>query len=176
VAVVVALLAVSIPDFSHSAFSDKPWERESRGPEYAIARSLQYTTGPGDVVLTSPGRVLAVRYYLGPDRQYFTPIGGVQRGLFDFRDRVTRLRQTDPAAVADRLAQQPAGTRVAFVTDAVPPRDQTYWIELDRVMDRIGWSLADDPRLELTYTGQLPNPYGDTEVFVYRVQDDARDG
>jgi hypothetical protein len=173
VAVVAALLVVSIPDFSASAFADKPWQRESRGPEYAIGRALEYSTGPGDVVLTSPGRVLAVRYYLGEDREYVTPIGGVQRGLFDFRDRVTRLRQTDPAAVAERLAQQPPGTRIAFVTDAVPPRDQTYWIELDRVMDRIGWALAADPRLELVYSSQLRQPYSDTEVFVYRVREPA---
>jgi|GEM_PF-6746085 hypothetical protein len=173
VAVVAALVVVSIPDFTASAFADKPWQRESRGPEYAIARSLQYSTDPGDVVLTSPGRVLAVRYYLGQDREYLTPIGGVQRGLFDFQDRVTRLRATDPAAVAQALAARPPGTRVAFVTDSVPPRQQTYWIELDRVMDRIGWALADDPRLELVSSGDLPDPYRDTEVVVYEVRDPA---
>jgi len=176
VAVVAALVVVSIPDFSRSAFADQPWERESRGPEYAIARSLQYSTEPGDVVFTSPGRVLAVRYYLGQDREYLTPIGGVQRGLFDFQDRVTRLRATDPAAVAEAVAGGPVGSRVAFVTDAGPPRQQTYWIELDRVMDRVGWALADDPRLERIYSGELPDPYGATEVVVYRVRDPAATG
>lgn len=173
-AVLLGLLVVSIPDFGYSAFATAPDEREIRGPESAIAATLASTTTPGDVVLTSPGRVLAVRYYLGEDRQYVTPIGGVSQGLFDFRDRVTRLRLTDPQAVAERAAELSPGSRLAFVHDrgAVPEarRDQPYWVELDRVMDRIGRALRDNPDLELVYVGQLPDPYSQIVVDVYAVR------
>jgi 4-amino-4-deoxy-L-arabinose transferase-like glycosyltransferase len=168
VAVLGALLVVSLPDLSYSAFASDT-ERESRGPEYDIARMLDYSTQTGDVVFTSPGRTLAVRYYLGTDRQYRTAIGGVSRGLFDYRDRVTRLRATDPRQIADSLAQQPAGTRIAFVHDAGAPLPQRYWMELDRVMDRISWYLRDDERLELVFNGELPDPYGATFVDVFEV-------
>jgi 4-amino-4-deoxy-L-arabinose transferase-like glycosyltransferase len=167
VVVLLALLAVSIPDVSRSSFADEP--RESRGPEYDIARMLDYSTQSGDVIVTSPGRTLAVRYYLGPDRDYRTAIGGVTRGLFDYRDRVTRLRAADPVAVAAELADHPVGTRIAFVHDMGAPLPQRYWIELDRVMDRISWELSDNPRLDLVFNGELPDPYGSTRVDVYEV-------
>jgi hypothetical protein len=174
-ATLLGLLVVSIPDFGYSAFATAPDEREVRGPETAIAATLASTTTPGDVVLTSPGRVLAVRYYLGEDRLYLTPIGGVSQGLFDFRDRVTRLRQTDPRAMAERVADRAPGSRIAFVHDrgAVPEtrRHQPYWVELDRAMDRIGWALRNDTELEHIYDGELPDPYSHIDVDVYAVRD-----
>jgi hypothetical protein len=172
VAVVLGLVAVSIPDVSSSAFATTP-ERATRGPEYAISQAVRYTTDPGDIVFTSPGRVLAIRYYVGPARVYLTPIGAVSGGIFDYRDRVTRLRETDPQEVAARLADRAPGTRILFVHDRGLPLPQVYWQELDRVMDRVGWALADDPTLERVYSGDLPSPYDYIDVEVYEVREDA---
>lgn len=170
-AVVGALVVVSLPDFSYSAFATTPDQREIRGPENAIAQTLAYTTGADDVVLTSPGRILAVRYYLGEDRLYLTPIGGVSQGIFDYRDRVTKLRETDPDAVAARIADRAPGSRIAFVHDRGVPIEHPYWIELDRVMDRIAFALRADPDLQLVYEGQLPAPYSHIDVDVFTVRD-----
>jgi hypothetical protein len=55
------------------------------------------------------------------------------------------------------------------VHDAGAPLPQRYWMELDRVMDRISWYLRDDERLELVFNGELPDPYGATFVDVFEV-------
>jgi len=166
--VVAALLVAAVPDLTRSvaALDD---DRITRGPEKAIADSLALTTRDGDVVVTSPGRVLAIRYYLGPDRDYVTPIGRVYEGRFDYRNRVARLDAVDPAAVAARIADQPAGTRVAFVHDVGDPWDHPYWIALDRAMVGIADELATDPRLTYVATTYLPGPLDGIVIHVYEV-------
>ncbi len=168
-AVVVALVLVSLPDFSRSAFPSRPWDRESRGPEYRIATALQRTTAPGDVVVTSPGRVLAIRYYLGEDREYVTPIGRVTEGTFDFRDRVARLQAIDPAAVTASIAQQPPGTRIAFVHDSGAPWDHPYWVELDRAMDALGRQLVATDQLTQVRDYRIPGPNDAIDLWVFEV-------
>lgn len=168
-AVLASLAFVAVPDLTRSAFADPVTEREVRGPEYAVANSLALTTEPGDVIVTSPGRVLAIRYYLGAERDYVTPIGRVYQGRFDYRDRVERLRSVDAALVADRLAQRPPGTRVAFVHDIGPPFDHPYWVALDDAMDEIGGELRGSDRLELISSAQLPGPHDGIAIEVFEV-------
>jgi len=172
-AVIAALVVVALPDFTRSAFPSVPWVRESRGPEYRIALALERATAPGDVVVTSPGRVLAIRYYLGGDREYVTPIGRVTGGTFDFRDRVSRLQQTDAAAVAEELAQRPPGTRIAFVHDSGAPWDHPYWIELDRAMDAVGRRLVTAEEVTQVRDYRLPGPNDAIDLWVFEVDGDA---
>ena len=170
-AVLASLAFVAVPDLTRSAFADPVTEREVRGPEYAVANSLALTTEPGDVIVTSPGRVLAIRYYLGADRDYVTPIGRVYEGRFDYRDRVERLRTVDATLVADRLAQRPAGTRVAFVHDIGTPFDHPYWIALDDAMNEIGDELRASDQLELVSIARLPGPHDGIAVEVFTVRE-----
>lgn len=165
-ALVVALLVSAVPDIARSAFSDAD-DRDIRGPEYAISSVLSRSTGADDVVVTSPGRVLALRYYVGPDRDYVTPIGRVHQGRFDYRDRVNRLSSTDPQAVAERVARGDPGTRIAFVHDLGMPIRHPYWIRLDVAMDRIGRALENDDTLEVVARATLPGPHDGIEVVVF---------
>jgi hypothetical protein len=175
-AVIVALAFVAVPDLSRSAFGEATQVRDIRGPEAAIGVTLAATTSGGDVVVTSPGRVLAVRYYLDDDRDYVTPIGRVYDGRFDYRDRVQRLEEADPSAVADRLASRPAGTRVAFVHDMGIPVDHPYWIALDEAMDAIGRELRASPSLTQVDSWRLPEPYDWIGVAVFEVVEQAQPG
>lgn len=175
-AVVLALAFVAVPDLSRSAFGEAAQAQEIRGPEAAIGATLAATTSAGDVVVTSPGRVLAVRYYLGDDRDYVTAIGRVYDGRFDYRDRVRRLEEADPRAVADRLASHPAGTRVAFVHDIGIPIDHPYWIALDESMDAIGHELRASPSLTQVDSWRLPEPYDWIGVAVFEVVEQAQPG
>jgi hypothetical protein len=82
-----------LPDFSRSVFARSPVTAAGPGARGMPSRQpWRSATEPGDVVVTSPGRVLAIRYYLGADRDYVTPIGRVYHGRFDYRNRVERLR------------------------------------------------------------------------------------
>ena len=170
-AVLASLAFVAVPDLTRSAFADPVTQREVRGPEYALANSLAFSTGPGDVVVTSPGRVLAIRYYLGADRDYVTPIGRVYEGRFDYRDRVERLLAVDAALVAERLADRPPGTRVAFVHDIGTPWDHPYWIALDDAMNEIGAELRDSERLEQVSAARLPGPHDGIAINVFEVRE-----
>ena len=167
-AVIVALLVAAVPDLARSVGALDE-DRISRGPESAIAQTLSRTTAEGDVVITSPGRVLAIRYYLGPDRDYVTPIGRVYDGRFDYRNRVDRLQTADPSAVATRVSDQPVGTRIAFVHDVGEPWDHPYWTALDDAMVSISDELAADPTLEHLVTSYLPGPLDAIVVDVYQV-------
>lgn len=169
VAVLAALALVAVPDFSRSALGQDAATREIRGPEAAVASSIDLATSPGDVVVTSPGRVLAVRYYLGGDRDYVTPIGRVYDGRFDYRDRVERLSEVDPAQVAGSLAGRPAGTRVAVVHDIGLPIDHPYWIALDDAMDGIMRTLRGSDRVEQVASWRLEEPYEWIGVTVFEV-------
>ena len=170
-AVLASLAFVAVPDLTRSAFTDPVTQREVRGPEYALANSLALSTDPGDVVVTSPGRVLAIRYYLGADRDYVTPIGRVYEGRFDYRDRVERLLAVDAALVADRLADRPPGTKVAFVHDIGTPWDHPYWIALDDAMNEIGAELRDSDRLERVSAARLPGPHNGIAITVFEVRE-----
>lgn len=166
--VVAALLVPAVPDFARSVTADEQ-ERISRGPESDIAARLELTTSPGDIVVTSPGRVLAVRYYLGEDRDYVTPIGRVYDGRFDYRDRVARLEAVDAEAVATRIADAPPGTRIAFVHDIGEPWDHPYWQALDDAMVTIGDNLEVAPQLEPVSTSYVPGPLDGIVIRVYDV-------
>lgn len=171
-AVLAALAFVAVPDLSRSAFGEQVSDVGGRGPEPAIGTTIAEATDPGDVVLTSPGRVLAVRYYLGDDRDYLTPIGRVFDGRFDYRDRVERLGAVDPAIVADRLAQRPAGSRIAVVHDVGLPIDHPYWIALDDVMDSVLRELRASEQVEQVTSWRLDEPYEWTGVWVFEVLPD----
>lgn len=166
--VVAALLVAAVPDFSNSVRADED-DRISRGPESVIADRLAQTTSTGDVVLTSPGRVLAVRYYLGDDRDYVTPIGRVYDGRFDYRDRVSRLESVDARAVARRVADAPTGTRIAFVHDIGEPWDHPYWRALDDAMVTLGDTLASTESLVPVSTAFVPGPINGIAVKVFEV-------
>lgn len=168
-AVLAALALVALPDFTRSSLAGAAQDREIRGPEYAIGTTLAAQTTAGDVVVTSPGRVLGVRYYLGPDRDYVTPIGRVYDGRFDYRDRVSRLEQVDPVEVTERLTARPAGTRLAFVHDIGLPVDHPYWIALDEAMDDVGYELRRSESVEIVDTWRLPEPYEWIGVTVFEV-------
>jgi hypothetical protein len=170
--VVAALLVAAVPDFTNSVRADEE-DRISRGPESVIADRLAQTTGAGDVVLTSPGRVLAVRYYLGDDRDYVTPIGRVYEGRFDYRDRVSRLESVDAQAVARRVADAPAGTRIAFVHDIGEPWDHPYWRALDDAMVTVGETLAETGSLVPVSTAYVPGPLEGIAVRVFEVAGDS---
>jgi len=171
-AVLAALALVAVPDFSRSAFGQATVDRGIRGPEAAIASSVGVATSPGDVVVTSPGRVLAVRYYLGDDRDYVTPIGRVYDGRFDYRNRVERLSQIDPQLVADSLAGRPPGTRLAVVHDVGLPIDHPYWVALDDAMDGIMRTLRASERAEQVDSWRLDEPYQWIGVSVFEVLPD----
>jgi hypothetical protein len=166
--VVAALLVPAVPDFANSVRAGAD-QQISRGPESVIADRLAETTDPGDVVVTSPGRVLAVRYYLGDDRDYVTPIGRVYDGRFDYRDRVSRLESVDAQAVARRVADAPAGTRIAFVHDVGEPWDHPYWRALDDAMVTVGETLADTRSLVPVHTTYVPGPLDGIAVRVFEV-------
>ncbi len=153
--------------------------RLERGPEPWIAGAVSPQLGPDDVVVLSPGRVLAVRYAMGgvrggtgdrDDVEYRTPIGSVEEGRFDFRDRVGRLEAVDPDMFVDELAELPAGTRVAVVHDRFPNLSNDYWIALDEAMSGIINEMGADDRFGLRDDYSLPYPYLgiDVEVFVVR--------
>jgi hypothetical protein len=165
--VVAALLVPAVPDVANSLRTDDA--PISRGPESVIAERLAETTDPGDVVVTSPGRVLAVRYYLGDDRDYVTPIGRVYDGRFDYRDRVSRLESVDAQGVARRVATAPAGTRIAFVHDVGEPWDHPYWRALDDAMVTVGETLADTQSLVPVHTTYVPGPVDGIAVRVFEV-------
>lgn len=169
VAVLVALALVAVPDFSRSAFGQTVDDGYARGPEAQIGASLAATTEPGDVVLTSPGRVLAVRYYLGDERDFVTPIGRVYEGRFDYRNRVERLDEVNPQIVAERLAGRPDGSRIALVHDVGPPIDHPYWIALDDAMDAILRELRASDQVEQVATWRLDDPYQWIGVSVFEV-------
>lgn len=171
VAVLTALALVAVPDFARSAFGQSEEDGYARGPEPAIGESIGATTVPGDVVLTSPGRVLAVRYYLGDERDYLTPIGRVHDGRFDYRNRVERLENVDPAIVVGRLEGRAAGTRVAVVHDVGLPIDHPYWIALDDAMDAIIADMRASARLQQVDSWRLDEPYEWIGVTVFEVAD-----
>jgi 4-amino-4-deoxy-L-arabinose transferase-like glycosyltransferase len=166
--VVTALLVPAVPDVANSVRPDED-DRISRGPESMIAERLAQTTADGDVVVTSPGRVLAVRYYLGDDRDYVTPIGRVYDGRFDYRDRVSRLEAVDAQAVARRVADAAEGTRIAFVHDIGEPWDHPYWRALDDAMVTVGETLADTRSLVPVHTTYVPGPLDGIAVRVFEV-------
>ena len=169
VAVLAALALVAVPDFSRSVFGEPPDDDGIRGPEAQIGASVGAATTPGDVVLTSPGRVLAVRYYLGDERDYLTPIGRVFEGRFDYRNRVARLDEVDPAIVVDRLEERPAGSRIAVVHDAGTPLDHPYWIALDEAMDGILRELRASDAVEQVASWRLDEPYEWIGVSIFEV-------
>lgn len=168
--VVAALLMPAVPDFANSIRTDEA-DRISRGPESVIAERLAETTSAGDVVLTSPGRVLAVRYYLGEDRDYVTPIGRVYDGRFDYRDRVSRLESVDAQAVASRVADAPPGTRIAFIHDVGEPWEHPYWRALDDAMVAVGETLAATESLTPVHVTYVPGPFDAIAVRVFEVVD-----
>jgi mannosyltransferase len=168
-AVLAALAYVAVPDFSRSAFSAPVEQSDIRGPEAQIASSIAEATSAGDVVLTSPGRVLAVRYYLGDERDYVTAIGRVFDGRFDYRDRVQRLVEVDPAIVVDRLVTSPVGSRIAVAHDMGTPVDHPYWIALDEAMDEILRDLRSSPEVKQVESWRLDEPYEWIGVSVFEV-------
>ena len=168
-AVLAALAAVALPDFTRSAFADQAEQQDVRGPEAEIGASLEPWLGADDVVLTSPGRVLALRYYLGDVHDYMTPIGRVYDGLFDYRDRVARLESANPAAVTSRLTARDPGTRIAYVHDLGVPVDHPYWIALDDVMDEIRRDLRASESVVLLDSWRLSDPYDWIGVSVFEV-------
>jgi hypothetical protein len=127
-----------------------------------IAAAVRAYAGPGDlVVLIQPEQVAALHYYLPGRYPLATPLGIVgDRGVFDWRDAVARMRETsvrhDLKPLLDRLAP---GRYLVLLQPAFrrEPRDRE-WIRL--IHDRsFEWrqALERDPRLRIVLTLGRPD-------------------
>jgi hypothetical protein len=83
-----------------------------------VAAQIAPTLEPGDIVLaTQPDQIPALRYYLGPQLAYATPLGPVRNPtVMDWRNALARLRAAHPEkTLVPLLDGLPDGRQVVLV-------------------------------------------------------------
>jgi hypothetical protein len=145
-----------------------------------LASQLAPSLRRGELVIsTHPEQVPVLRYYLGPGFRWATTLGPVPDSqVFDWRDAVSRLKETEPRETLDReLSAVPPGAE--FVVFAPVFRDyrawRATWTKL--VWERsVAWTslLQHDPRVQLERhftTNEIAaqrNYFKLLQAFVYR--------
>ena len=146
----------------------------------AIAAQLAPSLHPGELVIsTHPEQVPVLRYYFGPGFRWATTLGPVRDDqVFDWRDAVTRLRNTRAKPELDKLlATVPKGRE--FIVVAPVFRDyrawRATWTKLVwRKSQAWTWLLQRDRRVRLVahiVTDEIAakkNYFKPIQAFVYR--------
>ena len=93
-----------------------------------VAAAISPDLRPGDLIVsTRPGEIAVLSYYLPEGLRYATLTGPVRDlGVTDWRDLVTRLRQTSPARDLQPLLDSlPTGHRLVLVEPII--YDPSRW-------------------------------------------------
>jgi mannosyltransferase len=170
---IVALVAVVFVWVSYNVRDDKENARQ-------ITSGVQSYLQPGELVIsTHPEQTPVLRYYLGPNQRWATTLGPQQDPrVFDWRDAVTRLRDTRAQPTLDNLlATVPRGDE--FIVIAPVFRDYRAWrAEWTKLVWQKStawtWLLQRDPRVKLVahvVTDEIAvrkNYFKPLQAFVYR--------
>lgn len=169
----VALVAVVFMWAGYAVRDDKENARQ-------ITAGVQPYLYPGELVIsTHPEQTPVLRYYLGAKQRWATTLG-VQHDprIFDWRDVVTRLRDTRAQPTLDALlATVPRGRQ--FIVIAPVFRDYRAWrATWTRLVWEKStawtWTLQHDPRVKLVAhvaTDEIAvrkNYFKPLQAFVYR--------
>ena len=117
-----------------------------------VAAQIAPTLEPGDTVIaTQPDQIPALRYYLGPQLAYATPLGPVQDPtVMDWRNALARLRAAHPEkTLVPLLDGLPDGRQVVLVRPIVRDADQDVAPWIATIRDRSaewGRALGQDER------------------------------
>jgi len=169
----VALVAVLFFWGSYTVRNDKENAKQ-------ITAGVQPYLHHGDLVIsTHPEETPVLRYYLGPGYRWATTLGRQpDPGVFDWRDAVTRLRDTRARPTLEGLiATVPRGGQ--FIVIAPVFRDYRAWrAQWTRLVwqKSIAWTwlLQRDPRVKLVAhvaTDEIAvkrNYFKPLQAFVYR--------
>ncbi|HEV3408516.1 MAG TPA: glycosyltransferase family 39 protein [Gaiellaceae bacterium] len=111
-----------------------------------VAAQIAPTLEPGDTVIaTQPDQIPALRYYLGPQLAYATPLGPVRDPrVMDWRNALARLRAARPErTLVPLLDGLPNGRRVVLVRPIVRDADQDAAPWIATIRDRsVEWGRA----------------------------------
>ncbi len=169
----VALVAVVFLWATFTVHDDKENARQ-------ITAGVQSYLYPGELIVsTHPEQTPVLRYYLGPHQRWATTLGPQKDPrVFDWRDAVTRLRDT-PAqpTLAGLLATVPRGRE--FIVIAPVFRDYRAWrAKWTKLVWQKStawtWLLQRDPRVKLVAhvaTDEIAvkkNYFKPLQAFVYR--------
>ena len=169
----VALVAVVFMWAGYGVHDNKENARQ-------ITAGLQPYLHPGELVIsTHPEQTPVLRYYLGANERWATTLGPqADPRVFDWRDAVTRLRDTRAQPTVDRLlATVPRGGE--FIVIAPVFRDYRAWrAEWTKLVWQKStawtWLLQRDPRVKLVahvVTDEIAvkkNYFKPLQAFVYR--------
>jgi hypothetical protein len=172
----VGLVALAAVVFLWSFYS----VRNDKENAQQITSALAPYVHPGELVVsTHPEQVPVLRYYLGPGLRWATTLGPMRDPqVFDWRDSVTRLRDTRARPTLDGLlATVPKGRE--FIVVAPVFRDyrawRAQWTKLVWRKSRAWtWLLQRDARVELVAhiaTDEIAvrkNYFKPVQAFVYR--------
>jgi hypothetical protein len=162
--------------FLFAGYSVKNDKENARGITAGVKPYLK----EGELIIsTHPEQVPVLRYYLGPGYRWATTLGPMPDPLiFDWRDAVTRLRDTKERETIDSLlATVPPGGQ--FVVIAPVFRDyrawRAKWTKLVwRKANDWSWIFEHDPRLEVVAhvrsdeIALKENYFKPVQAFVYR--------
>jgi hypothetical protein len=111
-----------------------------------VAAQIAPTLEPGDTVIaTQPDQIPALRYYLGPQLAYATPLGPVRDPtVMDWRNALARLRAARPErTLVPLLDGLPDGRQVVLVRPIVRDADQDVAPWIATIRDRsVEWGRA----------------------------------
>ena len=169
----VALVAVVFIWATYSVRDDKENARQ-------ITAGVQPYLRPGELIVsTHPEQTPVLRYYLGPNQRWATTLGPQNDPrVFDWRDVVTRLRETRAKPTLDGLlATVPRGHE--FIVIAPVFRDYRAWrAKWTKLVWQKStawtWLLQRDPRVKLVAhvaTDEIAvkkNYFKPLQAFVYR--------
>src|SRR4051812_20296498 len=169
----VALVAVIFVWASYGVRDDKENARQ-------ITSGVQAYLRPGELVIsTHPEQTPVLRYYLGPNQRWATTLGPqADPRVFDWRDAVTRLRDTRARPTIDKLlATVPPGGEFVVISPVF--RDYRAWrAQWTKLVWQKStawtWLLQRDPRVKLVAhvvtdeIAQKKNYFKPLQAFVYR--------
>jgi len=170
VATLVAIL------FLWGGYSVKNDKENARGITAGVKPYLK----PGELIIsTHPEQVPVLRYYLGPGYRWATTLGPMDDPhIFDWRDAVTRLRDTKARPTLDKLIAD-VPVHGEFVVIAPVFRDyrawRAKWTKLVwRKATAWNWILVHDPRVYVVAhvasdeIALKKNYFKPLQAFVYR--------
>ena len=162
--------------FLFAGYSVKNDKENARG---IITGTKPYLKQGELIISTHPEQVPVLRYYAGPGYRWATTLGPMPDPLiFDWRDAVTRLRDTKERATIDSLLSTvPPGGEFVVITPVF--RDYRAWrAKWTKLVWRKAndwmWIFEHDPRLEVVAhvrsdeIALKENYFKPVQAFVYR--------